>query len=178
MPEQEYPILIEKKLNVSIERLHELFIYAPESGILTWKIDKGRAKAGNPVGGPDGGGRLKTELSGKTYQVHHIIFALHHGRWPVNQVDHKDRNVINNKISNLREATSQQNNCNRKTRTDNTSGFKGVAWHRTTYEVRIMVEGKMIHIGSSKDPRIAAQMYNDAAVRYHGEFASLNNLDV
>jgi hypothetical protein len=169
MPTQSYP-------KVSVDRLKELFIYDPLSGALTWKIDKGRAKVGMPVGSVDSGGRLRTELSGKTYAVHHIAFAIYYDRWPVDLVDHEDRNGVNNRISNLREANSQKNNCNRKTRTDNTSGYKGVSWHRDRYEVRIMLEGKMIHVGSSKDPRIAALMYNEAAIKYHGEFAALNDL--
>lgn len=39
-----------------------------------------------------------------------------------------------------------------------------------------MIEGQMIYVGSSKNLLSAAQMYNEAAIKHHGEFAALNDL--
>ena len=72
-----------------------------------------------------------------------------------------------------------QNSRNQKIRRkNNTSGFKGVYWHkaRKKWRVQITVDGKNMHLGSFDDKKDAAQAYNDAAVQYHGEFAKLNEV--
>jgi len=58
-----------------------------------------------------------------------LIFLYHHGYLP-KFVDHIDGNKKNNRIENLREATKSQNAMNQKVSTRNTSGIKGVMWHK------------------------------------------------
>ena len=92
------------------------------------------------------------------------------------EVDHKDGNRLNNQRSNLRFATSSQNKMNRGPRIDNTSGYKGVSWHkqRKKWTARIMANDKYISLGLFNNILDAAKSYNLAAKKYHKEFAWLS----
>jgi hypothetical protein len=93
------------------------------------------------------------------------------------QADHIDNDGLNNQRSNLRAAEGN-NPKNRKLGVDNTSGYKGVYWRedRGLWIVKITSDKKRIYTGSSHDKKEAARMYNEAAKKYHGEFANLNEV--
>ena len=61
------------------------------------------------------------------------------------QVDHIDRRVCNNSVSNLRWATQEENMANQGKRCDNTSGHKNIGWESTTskWRYRKEIRGKM-----------------------------------
>ena len=90
--------------------------------------------------------------------------------------DHIDKDKHNNCRSNLRIATQQQNNCNVGKRIDNKSGYKGVYFnkHANKYIAIIRVHGERIHLGCFIDAIEAAKAYDNAAIKYHGEFAAIN----
>lgn len=92
-------------------------------------------------------------------------------------IDHRDGNGLNNKRSNLRESTTQQNNFNVGITKRNKSGYKGVYKSSyNTYIACIRKSGKLYHGGTFKTPEEAALKYNDLAIIHHGEFARLNIL--
>ncbi|MCK9436568.1 MAG: HNH endonuclease [Synergistaceae bacterium] len=105
----------------------------------------------------------------------HILIAK---RLNLKQVDHIDGNGLNNQRSNLRKTTTKQNSYNKKLAKNNTTGYKGVRWRsdRGNYTVMISVNKKQIYVGSSHNILEAATMYNKAAKKYHGKFASINVL--
>lgn len=105
----------------------------------------------------------------KTVRMHQLIITS--GR-----VDHRDGNGLNNLDSNLRSATTQQNNFNVGLTKRNKSGYKGVYKYRDRYIACVRKSGKLIHGGSFKDPKDAARKYNELAVIHHGEFAWLNKI--
>jgi hypothetical protein len=90
--------------------------------------------------------------------------------------DHKNHDTLDNRRKNLRSCTHSQNCCNRRLRSDNTSGYRGVSRRRYNgkWKSCITVNGRMTMLGQFIDPKKAAIAYNEAAKRYHGEFASLN----
>lgn len=94
------------------------------------------------------------------------------------EVDHKDRNGLNNQKENLRYATHSQNNMNKGLQFNNTSGFKGVSWNNRLgkYHAYIHINRKRIHLGFFTNKIDAALAYNSAAPKYHGEFAVLNSI--
>lgn len=94
------------------------------------------------------------------------------------EVDHIDRDIYNNQKSNLRYATHSQNNANKPARIDNTSGYKGVGWNnaKNKWHAKIKVNGLHIHLGLFIDKNSAARAYNEAAIKYFGEFAYLNEI--
>ena len=92
------------------------------------------------------------------------------------QIDHKDGNGLNCQKHNLRLATNEQNCRNQNKPINNTSGFKGVSWHkqRQKWVAYIKSNYRRIHLGVFEDRAEAAAAYDVAAIRLHGEFACLN----
>jgi hypothetical protein len=97
---------------------------------------------------------------------------------PVNrEVDHINKNGLDNRRVNLRLATHSQNQGNSRIRKDNFSGYKGVSWHKKTKKWIAQIglgSGNRVYLGIFNDPWDAAQAYNDAALDHFGKFASFN----
>ena len=93
------------------------------------------------------------------------------------QTDHINRNGLDNRKVNLRKCTSAENNCNVEKRTSG-SKYKGVYWYneRKMFRANINVNKKYIFLGYYNTELDAAIAYNNAALKYHGEFACLNKL--
>lgn len=92
------------------------------------------------------------------------------------QSDHINQDKLDNRRYNLRPATFSQNGCNQGVQKNNTSGYKGVFWNQGKWMTQIKVDGKVIYLGYYDDPKEAARAYNKAALKYHGEFAVLNEV--
>lgn len=94
------------------------------------------------------------------------------------EADHKDCNIFNNQKSNLRNATRAQNAINKPFNYTNNSGYKGVSFYKPSskWRARIKVDQKEIHLGHFNDIIDAAKAYNEAALKYFGEFAWLNKI--
>jgi hypothetical protein len=93
------------------------------------------------------------------------------------QVDHANRCKYDNRRSiNLRLCSNAQNQMNVGCSRRNTSGYKGVSWHKrlAKFQTRIMMEGRAVHLGYFVDKRDAAAAYDIAATNLHGAFAVLN----
>jgi hypothetical protein len=88
-------------------------------------------------------------------------------------VDHINRDTCDNRKSNLRRATHAQNCWNQKAR-KNPTGLKGVTkiCGAKGYFSRIRVNGSRIHLGCFDTPEEAHKAYCNAAIKYHGEYAS------
>ncbi|MFN7608169.1 MAG: HNH endonuclease [Ralstonia sp.] len=91
------------------------------------------------------------------------------------QIDHRDGNGLNNRKTNIRIATPAQNQHNQRRRRDNTSGLKGVTWHKASakWQARVWSGGKRIYLGLFDTPEAAHDMYAEAVCRFHGEFGRL-----
>jgi hypothetical protein len=108
----------------------------------------------------------------KTIYMHCVIMNTPAGM----RIDHKDLNGLNNTRNNLRNSTHAQNKQNAGKYSNNTSGYKGVSWHKRIekYTAQIVVNGKRINLGYFYDLKDAALAYDEAAKKYHGPFAKLN----
>lgn len=117
--------------------------------------------------------------NGRRIYLHREIMELHLGRKlkEKEEVDHKNRNTLDNRIENLRLATSSQNQSNKGMRSDNTTGVRGVTWHKASKKWRacISINGEHKHLGTFVNQDDAICAYNKAALLYHEEFATLNN---
>ena len=91
-------------------------------------------------------------------------------------VDHKNGDSLDNRRANLRLATHLQNHWNRRKKKNTTSPFNGVCFHKEKrkWTAYIDVAGKRIYLGSFDFEVDAAKAYDEAARKYHGEFARLN----
>ncbi len=111
---------------------------------------------------------------------HRLAWFLYHGEWPEKDLDHKNNKRADNRIENLRLATTTQNAQNtpkqsRSRRGGCYSKFKGVCWHKRDlcWVAGIQVNGKRINLGEFKEEAEAAEAYKAAAEFYFGEFANL-----
>lgn len=123
-----------------------------------------------------GGGYLRGSLLGTNVAAHRVAFLIMTDRWPSPEVDHENGVRSDNRWSNLREATVSQNSRNRKPRSDNAVGFKGVSWRKDCQKWRayICVDGKTIHLGSFDELGYACLAYVKAAEKHFGAFARFN----
>ena len=122
-------------------------------------------------------GRMGTKADGernrKTIYLHREIMNPE----CLLQVDHIDGDTFNNVKSNLRICSAYNNSVGRS----NNKGrdYKGVFKTRNSnYIARIRVNGKLLNLGTRSSVVEAAKLYNIAALRYFGNFAKLNNLEV
>lgn len=138
-----------------------------KDGNLYWK------NSGVQVGGcVNGKGYKKMGFKNKSYLVHRIVYLMFHGVLP-KIVDHVDNNKTNNKIENLRPASPSQNLWNASLRSINTSGCKGVSWHKKAkkWQVKLSVGRVLKHFGYFDDLDLADLVATEARVKYHGQFA-------
>ncbi len=114
------------------------------------------------------------KLVNKGIWMHRVIMDTPDGM----DTDHIDNDKLNNQRSNLRICSRSENKQNCGKRSNNTSGYKGVSWNKRSkkWQVFVWVNYKQISIGRFEDKLEAAKAYNEAALKYHGEFAKLNEI--
>lgn len=151
-------------------KLKELVLYV--DGQLIRKKSRAKHPAGVPIGCKMQKG-IGTKIGGQFYRLHRLIYLYHHGYIP-EQIDHINRNCFDNRIENLRPATSSQNASNRKRFSNNKSGLKGVCWHKRIQKwgVSCSVHGKQKHYGYFGDLLSAASKAFAVRTQLHGQFAN------
>lgn len=156
---------------ISQELLHEIFEY--RDGNLYWKNSKGnRVRPDRRAGTINDTGYLRVDLFGKHFRVHRLIYLMFHGNLP-KILDHINGNKLDNRIENLRPATTYQNVWNSTKRRTNTSGIKNVCWDKKTkkWKVVINVGSKSHYLGLYSDINEAAQVAQQKRNELHKEFA-------
>lgn len=98
--------------------------------------------------------------------------------FPVSDVDHENRNTLDNRRANLRIATKSQNQFNKNLNKNNSSGFKGVSFNKAAqkYKAYIKHNRKLLYLGLFSTAEEAAGAYNEKAKELFGEFAKLNEV--
>jgi len=155
------------------EHLKEMLHYNPETGVFTWRVSRrGTAKQGTEAGSVNGDGYRRITINGSKFLAHRLAWLYVHGVLPENELDHKNRDKDANWIANLREATRVENTRNKRRNSNNTSGFKGVSWHRAAKKfcADIGIAGKTIHLGLFETAEAASSAYEAAAAKAFGEF--------
>lgn len=131
--------------------------------------------------------RKKYKENTRTYAIHEYTIDGDRGRIYLHRlilraeigeiVDHINHDTLDNRKENLRKCTHAENMRNQlKHYYSATSPYKGVTCHgrKGWWKAVISVDGKSHLIGVFERPEQAAHAYDEAARKYHGEFASLN----
>lgn len=93
--------------------LKSILHYDKETGVFTRLKSLGNSKKGQQVGWFNSDGYLKTEITGKTYSLHRLVFLYENGKFPNEQVDHLNRIKSDNSFKNLKECSHFENQQNR-----------------------------------------------------------------
>jgi hypothetical protein len=152
------------------EYLRECLDYNPASGEIRWRVrPRGHFKTdarwrqfntrfAGKIAGAAWDGYRKISIDGRLNYAHRIIWAMQTDAWPIDDIDHINRNRSDNVWSNLRAATRQQNIWN--------SGIKagrdlpmGVQPKRGRYSARCVHNGKPTHLGTFDTPEAAGAAY-------------------
>lgn len=152
--------------------------YDPKTGVFTWKKVKGYRRKVGEIAGCINKGYIIIGINGRIYRAHQLVFLYMKGYIP-KLIDHIDRNGLNNKWNNLREANKSTNGANRKFKINNTSGFIGVS-KRTDpnrfkrWRACIRKNGKQYFIGTYYTKIEAAKAYDKEVVKVFKKFAVTN----
>lgn len=172
--------------DIPISFLVQCFDANPNSGALIWRTrsrehfrSESRWRqfntrfAGKAAGTRQDKGYLQVTLAfdgrRRTLMAHRIIFALAHGRWPDELLDHAHGVEAGNGVANLREATHSQNNQNRSATSRSTSGLTGVFWNKRhkKWRAHIVANGRRMHLGSFNSRETAHAAYLAAKAELH-----------
>jgi hypothetical protein len=152
-------------------RLKQLLDYNPETGEFFWKVVNKRNHPGGCAGGIDNShGYWRITVDGNRYRAHRLVWLWWFGYFPKEELDHKNRNRSDNRLSNLREATPRQGQANRKAKKGSHSGLKGAFRHGQRWQAAIKQSGKNVHLGTFDTAIAAHEAYCKAAQELHGEF--------
>jgi hypothetical protein len=113
-----------------------------------------------------------------TLRMHRVILNLDLNDRKT--TDHRDRNGLNNQRNNLRIVSNSLNSYNRKMQTNNTSGYRGVYWHKQQkkWAVYFTQNNKKLKFGGLfSTPELAAYAYDKNIKKVRGKEAILNFSD-
>jgi hypothetical protein len=142
------------------ERLKQVLYYDQIGGGFYWRNQQAAwIKPWSAAGTEDTHGYLQITVDGKKYQAHRLAWLYVTGEVPTNLIDHKNRVRFDNRFDNLRPATVKQNNENQSLMPNNTSGYRGVSWHKPTgkWAAKLMHNKSRIHVGLFATPEEAHQ---------------------
>ena len=158
-----------KNSKITSKRLKELLTYDPETGLFTWIVDRSNIKAGTVANSIQPKGYIKINIDKNPYLAHRLAWFYMFDEWPNGEIDHINRVKTDNRLVNLRVVSRSENIQNIGMRKSNTSGFKGVCFHKqaNTWVARIGYRGKRYHLGSFLTPEEAHKAYKEAAEQLH-----------
>lgn len=157
---------------LTADRLRALLQYEAETGLFFHRRKVNQTDIGTPAGWINEHGYRVMCVDGHKYMAHRLAWLFVKGEWPADEIDHVDADRLNNQMCNLRAATVFQNARNKKSARNNALGVKGVQVHETgKYRARIFVDGKHKSLGLHDTIEQASAAYDEAALKYFGEFA-------
>lgn len=159
-------------------RLLELLLYDPETGVFTHRVTRHSVVAGAVAGcihaHRDGSyPRWQLVIDGVHHKAHRVAWFYVHGRWPSGVLDHRDGDALNNRISNLREATFGGNSANSRHARGSTQ-YRGVSYCYGGYMAQISHKNRSVYLGRFATAEAAYAAWCEAALRLRGEFVKLD----
>lgn len=142
------------------------------TGELFWlDTAKARQMRGKKAGSLNSANYILVRVNGRQIVASRIIWALAHGEWPPVMIDHINGDTTDDKLSNLRLATQQQNNMNHRKRPDNVSGITGVhPMGPNKWRAQIRIRNKPTYLGVYTVFEEAVMARRAAEILHFGEF--------
>lgn len=159
---------------IAADRVRQLLHYDRSSGSLTWAAPNARClRPGDKAGYDNGNGYRRLRIDGRPYYAHNIAWLHAFGIWPERRIDHVNGDRSDNRLDNLRLASASENAANARLSRANTSGHRGVSWHKAAgrWNAKIVRNGTTIHLGLFDRLEDAARAYRRAAHAIYGDFA-------
>lgn len=142
--------------------------YSADTGIFMWNVRRKGRYIGEPVGSLQKNGYLLITLDGVRYFAHRLAWYWVTGDDPDCGIDHRDSVGANNRFDNLRPGNQTLNMQNqRRARSNNTSGFLGVAPQGKKFTAQIQHMGRKIYVGIFSTPEDAHEAYLGAKRKIH-----------
>jgi hypothetical protein len=158
-----------------LAKLREWLRYDAQTGDFFWIQCPGKKmQPGKKAGSKRGPGYIRIEFRDRQMQAHRLAWLFHYGEDPgKKQIDHINGDPSDNRIENLRVASSWENCLNKKKSPGFTSEYKGVSWfkEKQRWRAQIHVKGKTRFLGYFHDEMAAHMAYCQAAHDTFGEFA-------
>jgi hypothetical protein len=154
---------------ITQQQLKDHLSYDPKTGIFTRVKNTARYKAGSILGTKHSTGYVVIRIEDKLYKAHRLAWLYVYGQFPELRIDHINRDGLDNRLSNLRLATSKENSENRSVGRNNKSGHPGVDWSKKLkkWRARITVNYKGIHLGYFLNIEDAINAYKESAACLH-----------
>lgn len=161
-------------MNEVIEQslLKSLLTYDKDTGLFKKIGSSGGVSDGAIIGSLTLSGYVQTSILGKRVLCHRLAWLYVTGSFPKFSVDHINGIKNDNRFSNLREATQEENLKNMKISIKNTSGYKGVSFSDFSgrFRARARIAGKHIHLGYFNTAELASAAYQNFSKDNHGNF--------
>ncbi|EOG1788729.1 HNH endonuclease [Enterobacter kobei] len=166
--------VLKKHLLMSVGDIRDLIDYNAETGVLTAKVNFSGRQAGSVIGSQTWQGYYAFSLFGKKCFAHRLAWLLHYGEWPSQPIDHINGIKTDNSIRNLRLCSLSQNQFNKPTQKNNTTGVKGVYWNKRDkrYVASVQFNGKKYSAGHHKDIESAKEEVMKLREKLAGEFTN------
>lgn len=161
---------------LSVERLKEVVIYDRDLGVFRWLHTSGKAKTGSIAGSVQKTGYLQIGIDNKSYLAHRLAWLYEYGHWPKDTIDHHDKNPLNNRLNNLREATYSQNNFN-KVSSRMEALPRWVYRHGKKFKAQVRFKNITRNLGQFDTPEAAYEMALQYALAVQGDFCHVNQKD-
>lgn len=157
--------------HLTAEYVNSLFSLDRETGELYWRSDRPSAQCKGRKAGSVKKGRCIIAICQERYPRYHLVFLMVNGRWPADTIDHINGDSLDDRPSNLREATRKQNLYNKKPRPRRDGLPAGVYRHVGHYSSRITHDGVCHFLGRYDTAEDAHAAYLKARKEHFGEFA-------
>jgi hypothetical protein len=121
------------------------------------------------MGGLSPKGYHRIGVDRKRYLTHRLVWLYVYGAWPKGEVDHINRNNSDNRLANLRDVSPSENQHNRGTPINNSSGYAGVSWDSQNLKWSAAISAKRKHysLGRFDSRELAAAAYQAAKLIHH-----------
>jgi hypothetical protein len=158
---------------LTAEIARNIWRYDPSTGHFFWLISPKYDVAIWDKAGFFDGRYWRLRFKRKNYKASRVAWLYVTGKWPLNQIDHKNGNKLDDSFSNLRGATNAENCRNRRVRSDNKLGIKGVYQKKNGFVACVTVDGRPVLNKYFKTLAGAKAAYDAAATGSHGDYARL-----